>query len=150
MARQCAMGSAAGRREFELMERSMPKTILAVDDSASMRQMIALTLREAGYEVVEAADGAEALEYARKHRVDLVLADVNMPNIDGIMLIAQLRTLPGYRLTPLLLLTTESSQERKQQGKQAGATGWMLKPFNPTQLLATLERVLGNGATVSA
>jgi two-component system chemotaxis response regulator CheY len=144
------MGSTAGRREFELMERSMPKTILAVDDSASMRQMIAVTLREAGYEVVEAADGAEALEYARKHRVDLVLADVNMPNIDGIMLIAQLRTLPAYRLTPLLLLTTESSQERKQQGKQAGATGWMLKPFNPTQLLATLERVLGNGATVSA
>lgn len=128
----------------------MPKTILAVDDSASMRQMIAVTLREAGYEVVEAADGAQALEYARKHRVDLVLADVNMPNIDGIMLIAHLRTLPTYRLTPLLLLTTESSQERKQQGKQAGATGWMLKPFNPTQLLATLERVLGNGATVSA
>jgi len=128
----------------------MPKTILAVDDSASMRQMIGVTLREAGYDVVEAADGAEALEYARKHRVDLVLADVNMPNIDGIMLVAQLRTLPGYRLTPLLLLTTESSPERKQQGKQAGATGWMLKPFNPTQLLATLERVLGNGAMVSA
>ena len=149
MARQRA-GSTMGRLEFELMERSMPKTILAVDDSASMRQMIAVTLREAGYDVVEAADGAEALEYARKHRVDLVLADVNMPNMDGIMLIAHLRTLPAYRLTPLLLLTTESSQERKLQGKQAGATGWMLKPFNPTQLLATLERVLGNGATVSA
>ena len=145
-----ASGAARGLLEFELMERSMPKTILAVDDSASMRQMIAVTLREAGYDVVEAADGAEALEYARKHRVDLVLADVNMPNMDGIMLIAHLRTLPAYRLTPLLLLTTESSQERKQQGKQAGATGWMLKPFNPTQLLATLERVLGNGASVSA
>jgi two-component system chemotaxis response regulator CheY len=149
MARQASGLDGEGPLEFELMEPSMPKTILAVDDSASMRQLIAVTLREAGYDVVEAADGAEALEYARKHRVDLVLADVNMPNMDGIMLIAHLRTLPAYRLTPLLLLTTESSQERKQQGKQAGATGWMLKPFKPTQLLATLERVLGNGATVS-
>ncbi|MGH8206652.1 MAG: response regulator [Steroidobacteraceae bacterium] len=128
----------------------MFKTILAVDDSASMRQMIGVTLRTAGYEVVEAADGDEALEYARKHRVDLVLADVNMPGIDGITLVAQLRTLPSYHLTPLLLLTTESSQERKLQGKQAGATGWMVKPFNPEQLLATLERVLSNKAALSA
>jgi two-component system chemotaxis response regulator CheY len=127
----------------------MAKTILAVDDSASMRQMIGVTLRGAGYQVVEAPDGEAALEYARKHRVDLVLADVNMPGIDGITLVAQLRTLPSYRLTPLLLLTTESSQERKMQGKQAGATGWMVKPFNPVQLLATLERVLGNAAAVS-
>ncbi|MGH8140927.1 MAG: response regulator, partial [Steroidobacteraceae bacterium] len=89
-------------------------------------------------------------EYARKHRVDLVLADVNMPGIDGITLVAQLRTLPSYHLTPLLLLTTESSQERKLQGKQAGATGWMVKPFNPEQLLATLERVLSNKAALSA
>ncbi|HEX4024598.1 MAG TPA: response regulator [Steroidobacteraceae bacterium] len=128
----------------------MSKTILAVDDSASMRQMISVTLRTAGYEVIEAADGDEALEYARKHRVDLVLADVNMPGIDGITLVAQLRTLPDYHLTPLLLLTTESSQERKLQGKQAGATGWMVKPFNPVQLLATLERVLSNKAALSA
>jgi two-component system chemotaxis response regulator CheY len=128
----------------------MSKTILAVDDSASMRQMIGVTLRTAGYKVIEAADGDEALEYARKHRVDLVLADVNMPGIDGITLVAQLRTLPSYRLTPLLLLTTESSPERKLQGKQAGATGWMVKPFNPEQLLATLERVLSNKAALSA
>lgn len=127
----------------------MPKTILAVDDSASMRQMIGVTLRGAGYQVVEAADGEAALEYARKHRVDLVLADVNMPGIDGITLVAQLRTLPSYHLTPLLLLTTESSPERKMQGKQAGATGWMIKPFNPVQLLATLERVLGNQVTAA-
>jgi two-component system chemotaxis response regulator CheY len=126
----------------------MAKTILAVDDSASMRQMVGVTLRAAGYEVVEASDGDEALEYARKHRVDLVLADVNMPRMDGITLIAQLRTLPNYHLTPLLLLTTESSPERKMQGKQAGATGWMVKPFHPEQLLATLERVLGNQTTV--
>jgi len=128
----------------------MSKTILAVDDSASMRQMIGVTLRTAGYDVIEAVDGDEALEYARKYRVDLVLADVNMPGIDGITLVAQLRTLPAYHLTPLLLLTTESSQERKLQGKQAGATGWMVKPFNPTQLLATLERVLSNKAALSA
>lgn len=127
----------------------MSKTILAVDDSASMRQMIGATLRSAGYQVVEARDGEEALDYARKHRVDLVLADVNMPGIDGITLVAQLRTLPAYHLTPLLLLTTESSPERKQQGKQAGATGWMVKPFHPTQLLATLERVLGPLPTIA-
>jgi len=127
----------------------MSKTILAVDDSASMRQMIAVTLRTAGYDVVEAEDGDVALEYARKHRVDLVLADVNMPGIDGITLVAQLRTLPAYHLTPLLLLTTESSQERKLQGKRAGATGWMVKPFNPAQLLATLERVLSNQVALS-
>ncbi len=128
----------------------MAKIVLAVDDSASMRQMVGVTLRAAGYEVVEAADGDEALEYARKHRVDLVLADVNMPRMDGITLIAHLRTLPNYHLTPLLLLTTESSPERKLQGKQAGATGWMVKPFHPEQLLATLERVLGNQIAVNA
>ena len=124
--------------------------VLAVDDSASMRQMVSFTLASAGYQVAEAPDGQAALAMAQKEKFSLVLADVNMPNMDGIMLVAHLRTLPAYRLTPLLLLTTESSAERKQQGKQAGATGWMLKPFNPPQLLATLERVLGNGATVPA
>jgi two-component system chemotaxis response regulator CheY len=126
----------------------MSKTILAVDDSASMRQMVGVTLRAAGYEVIEASDGDEALDYARKHSVDLVLTDVNMPRMDGITLIAQLRALPSYHLTPLLLLTTESSLDRKVQGKQAGATGWMVKPFSPDQLLATLERVLGNQTAV--
>jgi two-component system chemotaxis response regulator CheY len=122
----------------------MSKVILAVDDSASIRQMVGVTLRSAGYEVVEATDGQEALEYARQHPVDLVLTDVNMPRMDGIRLVSELRALPSYRLTPLLLLTTESSPQRKQEGKQAGATGWMVKPFNPDQLLATLSRVLGN------
>jgi two-component system chemotaxis response regulator CheY len=128
----------------------MSKRILAVDDSPSMRHMVGVTLRAAGYEVVEAADGDEALEYARNHSVDLVLADVNMPRMNGIALVAQLRALPAYRLTPLLLLTTESSQQSKQQGKQAGATGWMIKPFHPDQLLATLDRVLSGAATVPA
>jgi len=120
----------------------VPSTILAVDDSASMRQMVSFTLREAGYEVVEAVDGAAALEYATENRVDLVLTDVNMPRMDGITLVRELRLLPGYRYTPMLMLTTESSQEKKQQGKQAGATGWIVKPFNPEQLLSTVARVL--------
>jgi two-component system, chemotaxis family, chemotaxis protein CheY len=128
----------------------MAKKILAVDDSPSMRQMLGLTLRAAGYEVVEATDGDEALDYAREHAVDLVLTDVNMPRMDGITLVAQLRTLPTYHLTPLLLLTTESSPERKLKGKQAGATGWMVKPFKPEQLLATLERLLTAQTALSA
>jgi two-component system chemotaxis response regulator CheY len=128
----------------------MSKTILAVDDSASMRQMVGVTLRAAGYEVIEAADGDEALDYAREHRVDLVLTDVNMPRMDGLRLVSELRALPNYHLTPLLLLTTESSPERKAAGKRAGATGWMVKPFDPEQLLATLARVLGNRTALRA
>jgi two-component system chemotaxis response regulator CheY len=117
-------------------------SILAVDDSASMRQMVNFTLKGAGYEVVQAVDGVEALEYARLHSVDLVLTDVNMPRMDGITLVKELRALPSYRYTPMLVLTTESSQDKKLQGKQAGATGWIVKPFNPDQLLATIARVL--------
>jgi len=128
----------------------MSKKILAVDDSPSMRHMVGVTLRAAGYEVIEAADGEEALEYARSQPVDLVLADVNMPRMDGITLVAQLRALPDYHLTPMLLLTTESSQQSKQLGKRAGATGWMVKPFHPDQLLATLERVLSGAIQPAA
>jgi len=120
----------------------MAGVILAVDDSASMRQMVNFTLKGAGYEVVQAVDGVEALEYARQHSVDLVLTDVNMPRMDGITLVKELRALPSYRYTPMLVLTTESSQDKKMQGKQAGATGWIVKPFNPDQLLATIARVL--------
>jgi two-component system chemotaxis response regulator CheY len=120
----------------------MGSLILAVDDSASMRQMVKATLVSAGYRVVEAADGQEALDYARDNAVDLVITDVNMPRMDGITLVSELRALPTYRLTPLLLLTTESSQEKKMEGKRAGATGWIVKPFNPEQLLATMARVL--------
>src|SRR5262245_30955536 len=119
------------------------KTILTVDDSTSMRQMVRATLQSAGYGVVEAADGQEALDFARKNVVDLVISDVNMPRMDGITLVGELRNLPTYRLTPLLLLTTESSTEKKQEGKRAGATGWIVKPFNPPQLLATLNRLFG-------
>jgi len=115
---------------------------LTVDDSTSMRQMVRATLQSAGYGVVEAADGQEALDFARANAVDLVISDVNMPRMDGITLVSQLRTLPTYRLTPLLLLTTESSQEKKMEGKRAGATGWIVKPFSPEELLGIIARLL--------
>lgn len=118
-------------------------TILAVDDSASMRQMVTFTLKSAGYEVVEAVDGQEALKKAKASKFNLVLTDVNMPNMDGISLIRELRGLPDYKFTPLLMLTTESAADKKQEGKAAGATGWIVKPFNPDQLLATIKKVMG-------
>jgi two-component system chemotaxis response regulator CheY len=120
----------------------MAASILAVDDSASMRQMVSFTLKGAGYDVVEAADGVEALSIAKSRSVNLVIPDVNMPNMDGISLIRELRSLPSYKFTPLLMLTTESSADKKQQGKAAGATGWIVKPFNPEQLLNTVKKVL--------
>ena len=117
--------------------------ILAVDDSASMRQMVAFTLKGAGYDVVEAADGAKALQAAKGDAFNLVISDVNMPVMDGITLIKELRTLANYKFTPILMLTTESGPEKKQEGKAAGATGWIVKPFNPDQLISTVKRVLG-------
>lgn len=117
-------------------------TILAVDDSPSMRKMVAFTLESAGYDVVMACDGNEALKIAKETTVNLVITDINMPNMDGITLIKKLRSLPDYKFKPILVLTTESSQEKKMQGKQAGATGWIVKPFNPEQMLATLNKVL--------
>lgn len=118
-------------------------TILAVDDSASMRQMVAFTLKGAGFDVVEAVDGVDALDKAKDTSVDLVLSDVNMPNMDGITLIKELRMLSDYKFTPMLMLTTESGGDKKVQGKEAGATGWIVKPFNPDQLLSTINKVLG-------
>jgi len=118
------------------------QSILAVDDSASMRQMVAFTLKGAGYNVIEAADGHEALEKARSARVDLVLTDQNMPKMDGITLVKSLRGLPSYSGTPILILTTESSDEMKARGKAAGATGWLVKPFDPGKLLDVIKRVI--------
>lgn len=118
-------------------------SILAVDDSASMRQMVSFTLKGAGYDVVEAKDAEEALGLAKTHKVNVVVTDVNMPNMDGLALIRALRALPAYKFTPMLMLTTESAPEKKQEGKAAGATGWIVKPFNPEQLLATIQKVLG-------
>ncbi|WP_396587209.1 response regulator [Bermanella sp. R86510] len=117
--------------------------ILAVDDSASMRQMVTFTLKGAGHDVLEASDGSEALKLAQGQAVDLVLSDVNMPNMNGIELCKNLRQLPNYKFTPILMLTTESAGDKKMEGKSAGATGWIVKPFNPEQLLATIKKVLG-------
>ncbi len=116
--------------------------ILAVDDSASMRQMVSFTLKGAGHEVMEASDGAEALNLAKQNTVDLVISDVNMPNMDGITLVTELRQLSNYKFTPILMLTTESSGDKKSEGKVAGATGWIVKPFNPDQLIATIKKVI--------
>lgn len=118
-------------------------TILAVDDSASMRQMVSFTLKGAGYNVVEAVDGLDALNKAKAQTFDCIVTDVNMPNKDGIALIKDLRSLPNYKFTPMLMLTTESGMDKKQQGKEAGATGWIVKPFNPDQLLKTIQKVMG-------
>ncbi len=117
--------------------------ILAVDDSASMRQMVSFTLKGAGHDVIEASDGVEALKLAQGQSVDLVLSDVNMPNMDGITLCKNLRQLGTYKFTPILMLTTESAGDKKMEGKSAGATGWIVKPFNPDQLLTTIKKVLG-------
>ena len=117
--------------------------ILAVDDSASMRQMVSFTLKSAGHDVCEAEDGVQALARAKSSgSFDLVISDINMPNMDGISLIKELRGLPDFKFTPILMLTTESSAEKKNEGKAAGATGWIVKPFNPDQLLATIGKVL--------
>lgn len=118
-------------------------SILAVDDSSSMRQMVAFTLKGAGHQVVEAADGQDALNKAKSQKFDLVITDVNMPIMDGITFIRQLRGEPSYKFTPMLMLTTESSMDKKAEGKAAGATGWIVKPFNPDQLLNTVKKVLG-------
>ena len=116
-------------------------SILAVDDSASMREMVRFTLGEAGYSVVEACDGVDALEKAGQQRFALVLADVNMPNMDGIELVRRLRALPEYRFVPILMLTTESGADRKAEGKAAGATGWIVKPFSPTNRRSKTQSV---------
>ena len=118
------------------------QSILAVDDSASMRQMVAFTLKAAGYHVIEAADGQEAYDKARGQQVDLVLTDQNMPPMDGITLVKTLRGLPMFATTPMLILTTESSSEMKMKGKAAGATGWLVKPFDPAKLIEVIKKVI--------
>ncbi|REL29777.1 response regulator [Thalassotalea euphylliae] len=116
--------------------------VLVVDDSNSIRDMVSFTLKAAGYETVEAANGQEGLTKAQSANIDLVITDVNMPIMDGITLCQELRKLPAFKFTPILMLTTESSVDMKQRGKAAGATGWLVKPFNPEKLLATIKRVI--------
>jgi len=118
------------------------KKILAVDDSSSVRQMVNFTLQSAGYQVVEAVDGKDGLAKAGKDKYDLIITDLNMPNLDGIGLITEIRKLPAYAFTPILMLTTESQAEKKAAGRKAGATGWIVKPFNAEQLTTVLQKLV--------
>jgi two-component system, chemotaxis family, chemotaxis protein CheY len=118
------------------------KTIMTVDDSASVRQMVTFALKEAGFNVLEASDGREAVGRLTSEPVDMVITDLNMPNMDGIELIRWLRGNSGTRFIPVVMLTTESQEASKEQGKAAGATGWIVKPFKPDQLLAVVRKVL--------
>jgi len=121
----------------------MPKTIMAVDDSASVRQMVSFTLSEAGYNVIEAFNGKDALSKLNGDNPNLILTDLNMPEMNGIDLIKNVRTNPRLKFVPIILLTTESHDDKKKEGKAAGATGWIVKPFKPDQLLAVIKKVIG-------
>ena len=121
----------------------MAKTILAVDDSGSLRQMVVFSLKAAGYEVTEAIDGQDGLEKAKLQIFDLVLTDQNMPRMDGLSLIRALRALSEYQKVPILMLTTESSDEMKAKGRAAGANGWLVKPFDPQRLTEVVKKVIG-------
>jgi two-component system chemotaxis response regulator CheY len=120
----------------------MAKTVLILDDSAAIRQMVAFTLKTEGYTVVEAADGVDGLAKANAHNIDLVLSDQNMPNMDGITFVKSLRAIPKYATTPILMLTTVHNEDQKAQGKEAGATGWLVKPFDPHRLLEIVGKFL--------
>ena len=123
----------------------MPKPVIAVDDSMSLRETGKMTLESAGYSVVTAEDGAKGLAAAQQRKADLVISDLNMPVMDGITLITRLRALPEYRFTPILMLTTESQEEKKVAGKKAGATGWVVKPFDPARLIGVVKMVCPPG-----
>jgi len=121
----------------------MAKTILTVDDSPSIRQMVSFTLKGAGYQVVEAADGKQGIDQAKANAIHLVLTDQNMPVMDGITMIKAMRAMPQFATLPILMLTTESSDQMKAQGRAVGATGWLVKPFSPDRLLEVVRKVIG-------
>jgi len=118
------------------------KRILTVDDSSSVRQMVGFTLRKAGYEVAEAVDGRDGLAKVGTGKFDLIITDLNMPNVDGIELITTVRKIPEYKFVPILMLSTESQAEKKDAGRKAGATGWIVKPFNAEQLVAVVQKLV--------
>jgi len=120
----------------------MPANILIVDDSASMRQLVAFTLQDAGFNVTQAVDGVDALTKSAPNKADIVITDLNMPNMDGIELIRQLRAKSEYKFTPIIMLTTESQDAKKQEGRQAGASGWIVKPFTPDQLVGVVKKFI--------
>jgi two-component system chemotaxis response regulator CheY len=121
----------------------MVRTVMIVDDSASMRQLISFSLKDAGFNVIAAVDGKDALDKINGSQIDMVVTDLNMPNIDGIELIRQLRGNPSFKFTPIVMLTTESQDAKKQEGKDAGASGWIVKPFQPERLLEVINKFLG-------
>jgi len=120
----------------------MGKTILVVDDSASLRQVVNLTLQSAGYEVVEACDGRDALTKLDGKKFHLIISDVNMPNMDGISLLKEVKKHPSYKFTPIIMLTTEAGENKKQEGQAAGAKAWVVKPFQPQQMLAAVSKLV--------
>lgn len=120
----------------------MAKTILVVDDSASIRQVVNLTLKKAGYDVIEAADGMDAIGKLDGRKINLVVCDVNMPNMDGISFLKSIKQMPGYKFTPVIMLTTESQELKKQEGRMAGAKAWVVKPFKPDQMLGAVSKLV--------
>jgi two-component system chemotaxis response regulator CheY len=120
----------------------MAKTIMVVDDSASLRQVVGIALRGAGYDVLEGSDGRDALAKLTGRKVHLIISDVNMPNLDGIGFVKAVKELPAYKFTPIVMLTTESQEDKKTQGRLAGAKAWVVKPFQPPQLLDVVQRLV--------
>ncbi|MDO6427398.1 MULTISPECIES: response regulator [Thalassotalea] len=120
----------------------MSKTILIVDDSASVRQVVAMTLKGAGYEVIEAVDGKDGLSKLDGKKVHLIISDVNMPNMDGITMVKEIKQMASYKFTPIIMLTTEGAEEKKKQGQAAGAKAWIVKPFQPAQMLQAVSMLV--------
>ncbi len=120
----------------------MAKTIMIVDDSASLRQVVGIALRGAGYEVLEASDGKDALGKLKGQKVHLMISDVNMPNMDGISFVKAVKQIPAYKFTPVVMLTTESQDSKKKEGQEAGAKAWVLKPFKPEQMIGVVQKLV--------
>lgn len=120
----------------------MSKTILIVDDSASLRQVVAIALQKEGYEVLQAGDGKEGLGVLDGRKINLIISDVNMPNMDGISMVKQIKTLPKYKFTPIIMLTTEAGENMKSEGKAAGVKAWVVKPFKPAQMLTAVSKLI--------
>ena len=120
----------------------MAKTIMIVDDSASLRQVVSIALKGAGYDTIEACDGKDALAKLNNKKINLIISDVNMPNMDGITFVKELKKLPKFKFTPVIMLTTESQADKKAQGKAAGAKAWVVKPFQPAQMLTAVGKLV--------
>lgn len=120
----------------------MAKTVMVVDDSSSVRQVVSIALKSAGYDVIEACDGKDALAKLNGQKIHLMISDVNMPNMDGITLVKEVKKLASYKFTPIIMLTTESQEAKKLEGQAAGAKAWVVKPFQPAQMLAAVSKLI--------